>query len=259
MSPAPEPAVERFTTSVPALVLLDPMVLAREKPVSDWISIRPAPVVVLRPSTPEPRADGAVATTVPPETEMPPVKMFAPDSVSVPAPVFASASVPPAEPLPRMPPRMVSPEPAMVSVWVAAAPAVPVMPFRTESRFVELLVHDWLPPSTTATWPGVAAWPIVTAPAAASTVIPPVPIVRVLSAGVASVPPTSVEAVVARNSSESADWLPSSSTVCGVAMPVMPKTTSSRMPGMVVGLGVVAVPSVLHEVVADQGSPSPFQ
>ena len=138
-----------------------------------------------------------------------PVKVLAAVSVRVPVPDFARASVPPAEPLPRMPARSELPEPAKVSVCVAEAPAVPVTPLRMESRLVELLVHVWLPPRITATWPGVAAWPIVTAPAPASTVIPPVPTVRVLSAGAASVPPRSVEAVVARKSSESADWSPS--------------------------------------------------
>ena len=110
------------------------------------------------------------------------MKVLAPESVSVPAPDFAKASVPPPEPSPRMPASSELPLPPMVSVWVAEAPAVPVTPFRMESRLVELLVQFWLPPRITATWPGEAAWPIVTAPAPASTVIPPAPIVSVLSA-----------------------------------------------------------------------------
>ena len=91
---------------------------------------------------------------------------------------------------------------------------------------------------------------------------PPVPIVSVLSAGVPSLPPSSVVVPVERKKMERADWAPLSRTVSLELSVEMLKTTSSEAPGGAIGGGSTAPVVVLQALASLQTLPGvavPFQ
>ncbi len=88
-------------------------------------------------------------------------------------------------------------------------------------------------------WPAVAE-PMVTAPAPVLTVMPPDPSVS----NSVPLPPVRVVVPVLLKVSELADWLASSVMVLAPFAVVMLKMTSSPIPGMANGSGVVAFDTV---------------
>ena len=119
------------------------MALVSVRPVVGSLPESVPPVQV---SVPVPRAALLATRSVPAESETPPVKVLAPESSSVPAPVFARASVPPAPPLATMPEMLVKPVPSSVSVRLVASAAARETPLITLSvaapvGLTELLVQ----------------------------------------------------------------------------------------------------------------------